>query len=796
MAGLRIKERMAGWISFENISAHDFKSRNIEIDTQYPFEININCYSNKLAYPFPFKFKGDAYFPGLPLPMALPESEARREIEGNMGISHKGVSYEFSFELPEFGTFHCKGAKEYNYSELSWKKYKESLITLPLTVFKNNVKVGKAKLIYLNPLYQFPFGVSPCTDFNAYAPRRYFAKKLMTLAKVLVPDFEKVSDGSQIWNQIQKEVEDLPLSTYLYCRFSLFFISFFSKIRFFTSLRNLSIEKEQSMAEMLETNRFMNLLVSPLANILFSCIYSAKKYLISSDQNIPEIPKSIEDEPWMALNQTPTMQLSKEEIEVDVVIVGSGAGGAAAAYELSRKGHAVAIIEQGQYFKRPDFNGQRNTMMSKLYTNKGHSFALSNSPIWIPTGKCVGGTTTINSGTVIEPPKEVINGWEKDLGLKNLEIEKYYQDVKQMLDAKQTPQNILGGIEKVFKKALKNNNNFKYKPLTRAETGCDGQSYCVLGCPIDAKRSTNVSYVKEALKNNAYLFSRYKVDKILMEDNRAIGVKASLENYGSLFSLTIKAQTVVISAGTFGTPEILKKSGIGKGLKQFGKNLSIHPALNLGGLFNYKVREKFFVPQSLVVKDNSNNNFLLEGYTLPKDTVPIAFINYGKKLEYLMKNIDYFSNFAAMIKDISHGRLLFIKNKAIPSYYLSKKLQSVLKEATYSIGSIFFDAGAKSIYTPISGHQIIKSKEDLKKLLKKRIPSYSYNLSAHHPLGTCRMGSSKENSVVNSSCEVWNTKNLYIADGSVIPGPLGVNPQVTIMSNALRVANIIEGKLK
>lgn len=90
--------------------------------------------------------------------------------------------------------------------------------------------------------------------------------------------------------------------------------------------------------------------------------------------------------------------------------------GAPMAYELARKGYAVAIVEEGHYYKRADFTGQRIEMMSKVYRNKGLSFCLSNAPIWIPTGKCVGGTTTINSGTCMRPPKNVIERWEASLG--------------------------------------------------------------------------------------------------------------------------------------------------------------------------------------------------------------------------------------------------------------------------------------------------------------------------------------------------------------------------------------------
>lgn len=496
----------------------------------------------------------------------------------------------------------------------------------------------------------------------------------------------------------------------------------------------------------------------------------------------------------MRLNLTPTIQNSKEDFDVDVVVIGAGAAGGALSYELARKGHAVAIVEEGHYFKRPDLTGDRFEMMHKLYRNQGINFALSSSSIWLPTGRCVGGTTTINSGTCFRTPDHVINRWEEELGLTNLGLENYFPQVEEMLNTKPVPENIRGGISDVLNKSLKNRDYHHY-PLQRAEEGCDGQSYCILGCPTSAKRSTDNSYVKEALRKNAYLFSRYTVEEILCDGEKAIGVRAKLENYGKEFSLTIKAKKVVLAAGSLQTPRLLSNLGLKKKLPHIGKNLTIHPALTLGALFPSPVREKLFVPQSMGVSSKYHSDFILEGYTLPSDSIPLVFSSYGRELQEIIDNINNFTNFSAMIKDPIKGQLLLLKNAVIPQYFIGKRLQRILRDAAVLLGEIFFDAGANTVYTPIIGHNMINSKIDLYDLNKKLPSSFRYNLSAYHPLGTCQMGSSLNNSVVNSRGEVWGMKNLIVADGASIPGPLGVNPQVTIMANALRIANLLEEQL-
>ena len=794
MPGIRLQERMAGWIQF-NLLEGDFNGPTIpEINIKYPFEININSYCNKLNYPIPCTFTGFALLPGFPQPLNFPNKLRKPKTFGKMSLSHKGVNYDINCNIPQIGKVFIVGSKIYANGTISWNKYRNSLITLPIEIFKDDKKIGFGQLKYLKPLWQFPFGLSWAQDFNAFQPRLRFCRDLMDLASILYPELNKLSNKDEIFERITKQVNDLPWILYRLTHLSHFIVKVITFLYFFRTLKKLNKTQRERFATLITKIRLFHLALISQINISFGSIFGSKEFMKKSDQNIPVPPEEVEDEAWMKLNMNPTSQHSEEEIEVDVVIVGSGAAGGAYAYEMARKGHAVAIVEEGNYFKRIDMTGDRIDMMTKLYRHQGNSFAVSNCPIWLPTGRCVGGSTTINSGTSMRPPDNIIESWKTRLGLNDLGLEKYYPEVEKMLDTKPVEEKIVGGISNVLKDGLKDSN--QCKTLTRAETGCDGQSYCVIGCPIGAKRSTDISYVAEAMKNNAYLFSNYKVEKILMENNKAIGIKATLPNYGDEFSLTIKARQVVLAAGTLNTPRLIKKSKLNKNLKQLGKNLTIHPALTVGAIFNKTVREKLFVPQSVGVLGIKSDNYILEGYTLPNDSVPVAFINFGSELDYIMDNISKFTNFSSILKDPVKGRLLLTNNSSTPIYFLNSKVKKALKESMIFLGNIFFDAGALNVYVPVSGFSKLQNKNELNTLLQTKISSFSFTLSAYHPLGTCQMGDSPKNSVVNRNGEVWGVENLLAIDGSIIPGPLKANPQVTIMANALRIANIMEYQLK
>lgn len=778
MLGVRISERMAGKICFLQLPPNN---TNIVKAVHYPFEININAFCKTLNYPFSFNFQGRASFIGLPLERHCPEKLSHPTVTGEMKISHKGVYYNFSCELPGLGLLHIEGQKQYIFKTFSWKKIRDSLVTLPIVVTIQNLVVGKGTLSYPLPLWRFPLGIRFVREKFAYSVRAKLCHKILSLVPFFVPtDNEKIK-LEQTFLKLCEQIEKMSYFKYKLLTFSYLF---FCLLRFFRG-------GAERVVLRMSGQKLVQLILLPLSTIILGAHYSQRKFLEDKKQNIPLLPKHLEEEKWMSLVQTPTEENSLQEFEADVVIVGSGAGGGPMAYELARKGYAVIVIEEGHYFKRPDFSGDRIEMMNKLYSKGGWSFSWGNAPLWIPTGCAVGGTTTINSGTCMRPSDELLKQWGRNISTELLALEKYFPEVERMLGAVSVPEKYQGGISQVLEKGCKKL-GFQYLPLKRAEIGCDGQSYCILGCPAGAKRSTDISYIPEALKKNAYLFTHYKVTKILQEKNKAIGVLAQLPGHGSEFSLKVRAKAVVLAAGTFGTPQILHESGLRH--PQLGKNLSVHPALSIGGLFPYKVRESFFVPQSFSVKDKSFDNFILEGYTIPTDTIPLAFQMYGKDLKEIIDQSDYFTNFAVMTSDVCRGRLRLGHFGVVPTYFVSKRMNEIMRKGIKVLGEIFFAAEAKNIYIPITGLEKISSAKELEKL-EHHYSAYKFALSAYHPLGTCQMGSTKMNSVVDPMGELWELKNLFVCDGSAIPGPLGVNPQVTIMANALRVADYIRNNV-
>lgn len=764
--GLVIQEKMTGWIAFD------------QEGIQHPFQIKLRAYTRKLlSLQAVREFKGEVSFPGYHSPVPA---------HGTLILTPSGPIYHIEFKLEKYGVLTVDGRKHYQLSNLQ-----QSLTTLQANVTSNDKKIGSAELVYRDPIWSFPFtSLKLCKEAAAFRPFELRAESLSPLLDIIADNWRDIADEADVMHSLAFQLQYAPMAARGLIESSTYLFHAWAWAKYFRPLAQLSPQQKQQLALTLEKAEWAHLALTPLLTVLLSAVYGSNKYRQSQQQFIPQPPKQMEAERWMAQNLTPAVQHNKTVHEVDVVVVGSGAGGAPLAYELARKGYAVAIIEQGRYFKRNEFNGNRVEMMAKLYRDAGLSLALSNAGLWLPTGITVGGTTTINSGTAMRTPDVTQMRWREQLNL-DIELNRYFPAVESMLDIKPAPEKLLGEISTIIARGA-DHYGYTHHALPRAETGCDGQGYCILGCPIDAKRSTNVSYIPAALQANAFLFSNYRVDKILFEQQRAVGVTASLPGYGTEFSLTVRAKVVVLACGALSTPVMLKPY---VNNPELGKHLTIHPTVNLGAWFNDPVRGKQFVPQSYGVFDLPDSAFSLEGYTLNADTIPLAFTFFGETLKQITQNSHQFTNFAAMLNDQTEGDLLFLPNgQAIPRYMFEAKTVKQMQNAAVKLAELFFAGGAERVYAPIRSFQQLAA-GDIPRLQTATLRPGDFKCSAYHPLGTARMAGQRKLAVCQPDGQVWGLQNLYVSDGAAISGPLGVNPQVTIMANALRVADEIAAKL-
>ena len=481
-------------------------------------------------------------------------------------------------------------------------------------------------------------------------------------------------------------------------------------------------------------------------------------------------------------------------LEVDAVVIGTGAGGAVMARELAEAGVAVVMIEEGAYVERHQFTGRPFAMQQKLYRNGGATLSIGNVAIPIPLGQVVGGTTAVNSGTCYRVPEHVLAHWRTDFGLTEFTMDHlapYYQRVERVLGVAPTRPELLGGCARVVARGC-DALGYKHAPLARNAPDCDGQGVCCFGCPTDAKRSTNVSYVPLALRAGAELFTGARAERVIVEGGRAVGVVA---RSASGRTLTVRARAVVVSCGSLITPTFLERNRLAGGSGQLGRNLSIHPAAGALAEFDEPIESWKGVPQSLAIEEFHDDGILFEGAATPIEFTAALMPQLGRRLVDMCERFDRIASFGLMVSDTSRGRVRLLGGRPVVTYMLNDADVARLHRGLGILARVYFAAGARTVMMPVHGFPELRGAGDLARFDAATLRASDLELSAYHPLGTARLGPDPRSSVVDAEHQVHGTPGLYVVDGAAVPSSLGVNPQVTIMALATRAAERLAARL-
>lgn len=492
-----------------------------------------------------------------------------------------------------------------------------------------------------------------------------------------------------------------------------------------------------------------------------------------------------------------------EELEVDCVVVGTGAGGAPVAKALASRGHAVVMIEEGGYFTRGDFEGRPLERQSRLYRDHGFTVTLGNAVIPVPMGRSVGGSTTINSGTCYRTPASVLRRWQLEQGLHALapgSLDPYFERVEAMLEVEEARPETLGGVARVIARGC-DALGWAHGPLRRNAPGCDAQAVCCFGCPTDAKRSTNVSYVPSALTQGAMLYCNARVTRVIVEAGRAVGVVArATGTNGSSKRVTVRARAVVLACGTLATPALLLRQSLANRSDQVGRNLTIHPAGYAWARFDEPIRAFEEIPQGYCVEEFEDQGLRFEGGTLPPSLAAGTFGQVGRRWTELVEHMDEMAVFGFMLAETSRGRVtLGPGGRPQMTYWVNDEDVARMVRAQAILARIFLAAGARTVFPGMQVFDTVESLEDVERLEREgpsTLRPHHMDLSAYPPLGTCRMGADPARSVIGPSHEAHDVPGLFVVDGSAVPGPLGVNPQITIMALSERAAEHVEARIE
>ncbi|HEY1536796.1 MAG TPA: GMC family oxidoreductase [Polyangiaceae bacterium] len=480
------------------------------------------------------------------------------------------------------------------------------------------------------------------------------------------------------------------------------------------------------------------------------------------------------------------------DIECDVVVIGTGAGGAVVGRELADRGFAVVFVEEGRRQRRDDYlGGLINAQTSYNRT----ALALGASPFPVMMGKLVGGSTAINGGTCFRTPSPVLDEWCEQVGTDDLSPDNMagrFRHVEARLMVSEPERRFIGPIADMIDRGARAL-GWSAGPILRNAVGCEGQGFCGLGCPSEARRSTDISFLPGALERGAIVLSAGRAERILLEGDRAVGVAVRGERGRRL---RVRAKAVIVAGGAIPTPALLLRQGIANSSGALGRNLSVHPSVGVGGYFEEAIDPDRYIPQAYMVDEFVREGILILGAQPDLNVAHALFPTTGRRFMRAMDSLPHLGMLGVMIRDQSRGRVWFdVRGKALVTYNLVRQDVELLQRAIVSAGRLCWAAGARRVHLGMIGVEPVDSAAQLERFAERRLRASDLALISYHPLGTCKMGRDRRTSVVGLDHQAHDVPGLFVVDGSTVPGPPGVNPQLTIMALAVRAAEQIAARL-
>ncbi|MBV9682384.1 MAG: GMC family oxidoreductase [Solirubrobacterales bacterium] len=462
----------------------------------------------------------------------------------------------------------------------------------------------------------------------------------------------------------------------------------------------------------------------------------------------------------------------------EVIVIGSGAGGGVVAGELAERGRSVLLLEAGGHYTAADFTRWESRAGHDFWWPLRFAFPAGDpglGPVTLIGGRCVGGSTVINTKVALRASPRELDKWHAatGVGLARDDLDPYYDIVERYLGVRERSDDWdLKPCVRTAKRGFEALGAHLEPTRAYTDHNCMQCGSCLQGCPTNAGKSTMNTYIhRNWLGEHLTLRPNSLVHRVLIEDGEATGVEYVGESGDNH---TVHAGAVVVAGGSLSTPQILLRSGLSN--PNIGRHLGLHPAQFVFGLFDEPQDAHMVAPISSHCFDfaaDEDGGFAVEAVTIQDPigfTVSLCDENgpmWGQPLVDAAKRYRRWVGLLNMSNDDNHASVSLDDN-----------------------GNEVFLAD----FQPNEIDRINAAREFSTKVLKAAGATQILwsGLATTHMQCSCRMGADPATSVVDPHCQSHEVKRLYVGDSSLHPRTLSVNPSLTIMALATRLADHLD----
>jgi choline dehydrogenase-like flavoprotein len=467
------------------------------------------------------------------------------------------------------------------------------------------------------------------------------------------------------------------------------------------------------------------------------------------------------------------LQTPAAELRYEIVVIGSGPGGAITACLLAEAGRNVLLVEEGPYHELESCEPFSIDEMVQKYRNGGQTVALGRNKVAYVEGRCVGGGSEINSGLYHRTPPEILELWRNDFRVEAItekDLAPHFEACEKELSVSLLPGRaplaslkLHDGASRLGWKSLEVPRWFQYSDKSGQGT----------------RQSMTKTFVPRFLRSGGHLLSDTRVASLHSDGPRwTVGA-----NHLSRCPIRIVAGTVFVCAGAVQTPAILRRSGI---REMVGNSLRLHPTIKLVARFPEAVNSaRMGVPVHQVKEFAPRLSFGCSISSPPY--LAVGLLDHPAGAQRIGEDWPHLAAYYAMITGQGRGTVRTIPKFHDPlvRYHLAEPDRCDLAEGLRKLSQILFESGAQTIYPGITGCPILSNADDLRRL-PAIVPQGLGNLMTIHLFSSCPMGEDRSKCPVDSFGRVRGLSNLYVADASLLCTAPGVNPQGSIMALARR----------